>query len=256
MSSRKFEYHGDLASTPLPEILATIHRYRVPGIVNLTRDGRVRRLFVDDGAVLFAASNEKEVGLAAYLLKRGVLDAETARLAEERQARDGLRIGQVLLQMGVLTPESLNAAVSGRVREILLTAFDWDAGEVLFQIGARRTADFARLDLPIPEVVLEGIRRAGNVRRMVQRLGSAPTLLERSSGPELSLFSPAERKFHESVDGKTALQRLCARGPGGESENARLLYAFFCLGLVRRVRPTSPGARKIQYKTGGGTLGN
>ncbi len=256
MSSRKFEYYGDLASTPLPEILATIHRYRVPGIVSLTREGRVRRLFLDDGAVLFAASNEKETGLAAYLLERGILDAETARLAEERQAHNGLRIGQVLLQMGVLTPESLNEAVTGRVREILLTAFDWDAGEVLFQIGARRPADFARLDLPIPEVILGGIRRAANVRRMVARLGSAQTLLEKSRGPEISLFSPVERKFHESVDGRTPLQQLCARGPGGEADNARLLYAFFCLGLVRKARPTSPGARKIQYKTGGGTLGN
>ena len=38
---RKFEYRGDLGVTPLPEILATIHRYRVPGVVIASRDGRV-----------------------------------------------------------------------------------------------------------------------------------------------------------------------------------------------------------------------
>src|SRR6185295_1535746 len=102
MSSRKFEYRGDLSTLPLPEILATIHRYRVPGTVSVSREGRVRRVFVDDGLVLFAASNEREAGLAAFLLKKGVLDAETMLEAQERRARDGLRMGQVLLQMGIL----------------------------------------------------------------------------------------------------------------------------------------------------------
>src|SRR4029077_16011803 len=86
MSSSKFEYRGDLSEMPLPEILATILRYRVPGIVSVSRDGRARRIYVDDGLVLFAASNERDLGLTAFLLTRGLLDAETAREAEERRA--------------------------------------------------------------------------------------------------------------------------------------------------------------------------
>jgi len=252
--SRKFEYHGDLAVTPLAEILATIHRYRVPGIVNVSADGRARRIVVEDGAVIFAASNEKDLGLAAYLLNQGELDAETAREVEARQTREGLRIGQVLLQMGVLTPERLNAAIAGQVREILLGAIEWESGEVVFEIGARRTGDFVRMDLPLPDVILEGIRRAANVKRLIQRLGSAQAILEKTSGEVLDLFSPPERAFLASVDGKTPLQRLCSRGPGGLAENARLLYAFFCLGLLRRARTTSPGGKKIQYRTEGGRL--
>ena len=48
--NKRFEYRGDLAVTPLPEILATVHRYRVAGVVTLSRDGRVRRLFLEEGA--------------------------------------------------------------------------------------------------------------------------------------------------------------------------------------------------------------
>ena len=65
--SQHFEYRGDLAVTPLPEILATVHRYRVPGIVSLSREGRMRRIFLEDGLVIFAASNEREAGLDQYL---------------------------------------------------------------------------------------------------------------------------------------------------------------------------------------------
>jgi hypothetical protein len=255
MSSRKFEYRGDLSTLPLPEILATIHRYRVPGVVSVSRDGRRRRAYVDDGLVTFAASNEREFGLVAFLLSQGVLDAETAREAQERRARDGLRMGQVLLQMGSLTPERLNAAIAGQIREILTGAFDWDAGEAAFEVGARRSPDFVRVDLPIPELVVDGIRRVVNVKRLVQRLGSAQTVLERVQGRELSLFTAPEQSFYQAVDGKTPLQQLSARGPASQTENVRLLYAFFCFGLLRKMRVVTSGAKRIQYKTDGGSLG-
>ena len=249
--SKTFEYRGDLAVTPLAEILATIHRYRVPGIISVSRGNRVRRFFVDEGLVVYAASNEKELGLVPYLLRQGTLDEETGREAEARRARDGQRMGQILLQMGVVTPERLNEAIAGLIREMLLGALEWDGGEVLFEVGVHRAANFVPANLPIPVLVLQGIRRAADVKRLVRRLGSASTVLEKTSGPPLSVFESAERRFYDAVDGKTPLKDLCARGPGSEAENARLLYAFFCLGLLRRSRATSSGAKKIQYKTGG-----
>jgi uncharacterized protein DUF4388 len=253
---KRFEYRGDLAVTPLPEILATIHRYRVPGVLTLTRSGRIRRISLDDGLVVSAGSNEREASLGMYLLRHGILKSESAREAEARRTRDGLRLGQVLLQMGILTPERLNEAIGAQTREILWGAFDWEEGEVLFEIGPRAGQELVRLDLRIPEVILEGIRRTSDVRRLVQRLGSGQAILERMASPLLALFAPIEQAFFQKADGRTPLQVLCTRGPGTVPENARLLYGFFCLGLLRRLRSTGGGAKKIQYKTEGGSLGN
>jgi hypothetical protein len=246
--TRTFEYRGDLSATPLAEILATIHRYRVPGVVSVQRDKRIRRLFLDEGLVLYAISNEKEADLASFLLRAGALDADSAREAE-RAGREGLRMGQILLQMGrhARAPELGGA---GQIRD-RRGALDWDAGEALFEVGARRTADFVRVDFPILDLVLEGIPEGLDVRRLVRRLGSAGSILEKTSGPPLSLFDASERALYDAVDGKTTLRDLCARPPRTEAENARLLYAFFCLGLLRRGRTTAAGALKIQYKTGG-----
>ena len=253
---KTFEYRGDLAVTPLAEILSTIHRYRVPGVVTASREGRVRRIYLDDGLVVFATSNEREMSLAAYLVRTGSLTPAAALEAEERRTREGLKLGQVLLQLGFVTPERLNEAVSGQIREILWGAFDWDAGDVLFEIGGKRAGELVRIDLPIPEVILQGVRRAADVRRLVARLGSGASVLEKTRNSLLELFSPEERRYYEAIDGRTPLQVLAARGPGSQSENARVLYAFFCLGLVRKLRGTGAGAKKIQYKTEGGSLGN
>lgn len=252
---RKFEYRGDLAVTPLAEILATIHRYRVPGVVTASRESRVRRIYVDEGLVVFATSNEREVSLGMYLIRHGRLKPSEAQEAEERRAREGLRLGQVLLQMGFVTPEALNDAIAGQIREILWGAFEWDAGDVLFEIGPKRQGELVRIDAPIPEVILEGVRRSADVRRLVLRLGSSSTILERTRNPLIDLFTPDERHYYEAIDGKTPLQLLASRGPGNVTGNARVLYAFYCLGLVRKVRSSGAGARKIQYKTEGGSLG-
>lgn len=250
---KRFEYRGDLAVTPLAEILATIHRYRVPGVLRVSREGRERRIYLENGLVVFAATSEREVGLGAYLLRRRVLSPELGREAA-RRVREGLRLGQILLEMGVLDEQGLKEAVSGQIREILWGAFDWESGEVVFDIGERRSQESIRIDLSIPEVILEGIRRAKDVRRLVQRLGHAATVLEQTPGELISLFTPEERAYYGRVDGRTALQPLCGKGPRAAAENARILYAFFCLGLLRK-SAIGPGAKKIRYHTGGGDLG-
>lgn len=252
---RKFEYRGDLGVTPLAEILSTIHRYRVPGVVTASRENRVRRIFLDEGLVVFATSNEREVSLGVYLVRHGLLKPEAALEADERRAREGLRLGQVLLQMGFVTPEILNEAVAGQIREILWGAFEWESGEAVFEIGPKRQGELVRIDAPIPEVILEGVRRVSDVRRLVARLGNATTVLERTRNSLLELFTSEERQFYEAIDGRTPLQRLASRGPGSLPENARVLYAFYCLGLVRKLRGSSAGAKKIQYKTEGGSIG-
>jgi hypothetical protein len=251
---KRFEYRGDLAVTPLAEILATIHKYRVPGALRVSREGRQRLIYVDEGLVVFAATNERELSLGAYLIKRRILSVDVAREAA-RQVREGLRLGQILLAMGVLDEDGLIEAVSGQIRDILWGAFDWESGDVVFDLGERRSGETIRIDVSIPETIVEGIRRASDVRGLVQRLGNATTVLERTPGDLLSLFSEPERAYYDRVDGKTGLQPLCGKGPGAASENARLLYAFFCLGLVQKKAATLPGGKKIRYTTGGGSMG-
>jgi hypothetical protein len=127
---------------------------------------------------------------------------------------------------------------------------------VLFEIGARRPGELVRIDAPIPEVILQGVRRAADVKRLVARLGTGASVLEKTRNSLLDLFRPEERAYYEAIDGRTPLQLLAARGPGSQSENARILYAFYCLGLIRKMRGTGAGAKKIHYKTEGGSLGS
>jgi hypothetical protein len=250
---KKFEYRGDLAVTPLPEILATIERYRVPGALSVARGETHRRIYLDRGLVVFATSDEREVRLGNYLIRHGTLPEDAVANAEAMLAGDGVRLGQILVRLELLDQATLDTAVADQVREILWGAFDWDSGEVVFEVGARRADEAIRIDLRIAEVIVEGVRRAAAVRRFVERLGSGHSVLEQAEAPLApGLFSPDEIALRGLVDGRLPVQTLCQKGPGSVAENARLLYAFFCLDLVRVKEPT--GVKKLQWRTEGGSM--
>jgi Domain of unknown function (DUF4388) len=254
---RKFEYRGDLGVTPLPEILATIERYRVPGALSVTRGDAHRRIYLERGLVVFATSDEPDVRLGNYLIRHGTLPEDAVANAEARLAGDGIRLGQILVRLELLDQATLDAAVADQVREILWGAFDWDSGEVVFEVGTRRSDEAIRIDLPIAEVIVEGVRRAANVRRFVDRLGSGHGVLEQAEAPLApGLFTPDEIALRGMVDGRLPVQTLCQKGPGSVAENARLLYAFFCLDLVRVKESSTGGVKKVQWKTEGGALGD
>jgi hypothetical protein len=251
----QFRYRGDLAETPLPRVLATIHRYRVPGVITAQRGTVVKKVFVDDGKVVFAASSDMEDALGAYLARRGLLTPEQRDESSRRIEETGRRQGEVLIEMGVLTPERMASAVLGQVSAILWSIFDWESGDVTFEVGRFRAEEKVQLDLPIDQAIRDGLLKAADPKSLVRRLGAAWTILERIEGASSGGLSGDEERYLSLVDGKTPFVDLCRKGPGDAATNARLLFLFFCLELIQR--KSEPEAKKFHWRTrsSGGAAG-
>jgi hypothetical protein len=251
----QFRYRGDLAETPLPRVLATIHRYRVPGVITAQRGTVVKSVFVDDGKIVFAASSDMEDALGSYLARGGLLTPEQLDESSRRIEETGRRQGEVLIEMGVLTPERMAAAVLGQVSAILWSIFDWESGDVTFEVGRFRAEEKVQLDLPIDQAIRDGLLKAADPKSLVRRLGAAWTILERVEGAPAAGLSGDEQRYLSLVDGKTPFVDLCRKGPGDAATNARLLFLFFCLDLIER--KSEPAAKKFHWRTrsSGGAAG-
>jgi len=254
MSERRFEFRGDLAEQPLPEILETVHRYRVPGVLTATSGGVEKKIYIVGGTVIFAASTDRNDSLGSFLRRRRRINtAEHVRGEQELLADGGSRrYGSVLVQLGLLNDVELHEAVTEQVKEILWSLFDWETGEVTFEVGQFRTDELIQLHIPALQAIADGIRRISDPKRCVGRLGPSWTVFEKGQPPpdaaELEL-SPAERQFLDRVDGLKTLRDLVALGPGDVALNARILYAFWVLKLILR-RDMASGIKKLHWKTG------
>lgn len=261
MSDSRFEFRGDLSKTPLPEVLQTVHHYRVPGVLVARRGEVEKKIYISNGDVIFATSSDLEESLGNVLLRSGALtreqfDESVKRLIEARAAEETRRHGAVLVDMGLLTAEQLFASVTQQVRDVLYSVFDWEEGEVSFTVGRFRTEEIIQLEIPTRHAIVAGVKAVHDARRLVSFLGPSWTVFDPCYAPgEIAdiALDMAEVRFLQQVDGAKTLRELVGLGPADAGYNAKLLYAFFVLKLISRRDVTSrTSVKKIHWSTSGG----
>jgi len=234
---------GELTQTPLPEILATIHRHRVPGLLEVTTEDAVRRVVISTGDIMFAFSNNRAESLGDMLLAAGRLSMEQYRASTMVMSREqGRRHGQILVDMGILSEAELRATVLEQVQRIVWRLFDVHEGGVVFTLGDFSAQEEHRLRIPTPRAILHGCKTVAEAKRLVSRLGSKSSVFSRQPMPDhlttLEL-EPGEQQLLELVDGRRSLLELCEQGPFSAGLNARVLYAFHAMGMMQRKESAS-----------------
>jgi hypothetical protein len=247
MANEEFIYRGSLADTALPEILATIHRHAVPGVMEFTREDETKRVYFLDGDVIFATSSDLGESLGDYLLAQGrITKAQYKVSTDELKRSPGKRHGSILVQMGFLKSDDLGAAVREQVQTILWSLFNWNDGQVTFKVGRFRDEEVYKIKIPTPRAVLSGCKRIGDAKVVMARLGGKSTvfrLLERPEHLSALRLETGESKLLELVDGSRTLYELCEEGPLSPGLNARVLYAFAELQLIERETSPASGIR-------------
>jgi hypothetical protein len=240
-----FQYRGDLAQTALPEILSTIDRFQVPGVIEASREGVVKRVFIKEGNVVHASSTDRDDSLGSYLERNGVLTPEVVAETMRERQRSNKRYGVLLIEHGILSPGEVYRAIRKQIEAIVWSLFYWQDGGVSFSIGDFREPEAVRIQLPMRQVILQGIKRAPNAKTLVARLGRKETVFEpcyrEEELIELALDAD-EYRLLRLVDGTRTLYDICIQGPHSPADNGKALYAFQVLQLVRCASAASAGS--------------
>jgi len=256
--NRKFEYRASLRDTMLPEMLFTVHRFRVAGVVEATHGQTTKKVVLQDGQVIHAASNDRDDSLGEYLRRSGKLTDEDFERVAQARAAGQKRFGVLLIELGLLTPREVYETIQAHIEAIVWSLFYWQDGEVVFTVGEVQ-GERVRIQLPLRRVILEGIKRAPNAKPLVERLGKRSTIFEKSFQwedlIEIGLDANEYRLLTAVGDNKT-LYDLCSMEPLNAAENAKLLYAFHVLHLVRRAEAKPQSATegeplKVQLESRG-----
>lgn len=238
-------FQSDLAQTPLPEILVTVHRYKAPGVIECRRGEASKRIYLDRGQIIFAATNQTSESLGDRLLAAGRITRRQYDESLKLARQSGKRHGLTLVDMNILTADELFVAVRDQIEAILWSIFGWDSGAVTFVPGRDKHLEFVKVEIPVPRAVMNGVRRMPDARALVARLGTKATLFTQIETPA-DFLTADERVLLDAVDGRRMLYELVNTPPLAAGENARILYGLFALQLIAQKQPRGI---KVQLKT-------
>ncbi|HXI03718.1 MAG TPA: DUF4388 domain-containing protein, partial [Candidatus Saccharimonadales bacterium] len=172
-----------------------------------------KEILFERGRVAWAASDDPQESIRAYLINRGILRPEQWRLAQERAGNQHPR--QSLLEMGFLSARELQDADRERVSGIILSLFNWSEGDYAIT-PSPLPAGTPNLKIDPRDLVLEVIMSSGDRDKVLEEIGSLDAVLvvRPDDLARASLSLPVELvELMGKADGTRTVADICALSP-------------------------------------------
>jgi curved DNA-binding protein CbpA len=249
---------GNLTNDHLPEIIRSLNHDRESGVLSLSRESVSKEIIFGQGAMVFASSNYRDDRLGEFLVRNGKMTRTHLELATQRVEESGLRLGSIMVAMGLMTETEMLARVDDQLRNIIYSVFPWDQGEYRFQTKNEPVASELARDLPTYPIILEGARRVQDPLIIHRAFGSLDRIIGYAKDPS-SLCGEIHLSSEESyvlsrVDGHSSVENIIAVSPFEENQTLRYLYGLLSIGVLelgKKTREIEPSKSKIQVPPSG-----
>jgi hypothetical protein len=226
---------GEIQTTSVPELLRSMVQSGETGLLVFHSGDVTKSVYLQQGKVVYAASNDPDERLGENLLQRGRVTARQY-LEASKMIRPGRRLGAILVEMNALDAEDLIPSVENQVKDILMDLFTWTSGDYEFIIKELKPGDFVPLNISAENLILEGIRRSRTWSRVLRGIGgidAVPAPAEQSDLAYKLELSEDEREILSHVTGRTTIEHICQVSYLTNFETCRILWAFKVLGVIK-----------------------
>jgi hypothetical protein len=218
---------GRLSLMSVPEALQFLGPSRKSGVLELDSGLCRKELVIEQGAVAFCSAGWPKERLGHHLVARtSVTEADLDR-AFRRQDRSRRKLGEILVDDGRLTPQSLQAVLRCKLEDSVYDLFTWKEGT--FRFEERVAADVpAHLDLAWQDALMGGARRADEMPAIRRHVPDGATRFRTASFEAVLELGHGNRM--------RALADLAAAGlTADEICHSRHETDFEILGLLARL---------------------
>jgi tetratricopeptide (TPR) repeat protein len=237
---------GSLKEASLPDVIQLLFLGRRSGCLTLADLQRHGSIYFEEGWIIYAAIVNRRDRLGDMLLASGaVTRAQLDQALALQGSAPGRRIGELLVNLGLLSPEELRRFVRLQIEEAVYSLFSWTTGSFSFEAGIRPQVD-DQLDRINPEsLLLEGARRVDEWSLIEAKIPSFDLVFAVLPGQvesHQSSFTEAQRRLLPLLDGKRDVRQLIDSSGLSEFEAAQALYGLVTAGLAHKVGATSTAA--------------
>ena len=202
------EFSGRLAAFPISDILQWAQNDRRTGSLVVRRSGHEKRVYFRDGDIVACFSDDAAEYFGQHLLVRGFVDEAKLIQTLTYCKRQGQRLGDALVELGVLGEASVAAALREHVEDQVCELFLWKTG--IFFVTNEMVPEDQELPTPLPAaaVALEGSRRADEHARFRRIFVHDKIVLQRGEKRADGPTPLEQRVLHAAESGQRTLVEL------------------------------------------------
>lgn len=231
------DLRGSLARQPFARILQRIYTGRLSGALLLVTGNTKKIIYTQNGYPIAARSNVPTECLGQILLEQRMISADTLAESLRQMQTSNKRQGELLVEMGALSPYNLSRALVLQMEAKLLELFSWREGRFSFKKGEVPHDQPVRLERSPAALILEGIRRFYDAERMHAVLAPyagayvMPSPDRRQRLQDIT-SDPNEQRFIDSLDGSLKFEAALASTLIPTDRARLLLVAMSEAGMI------------------------
>ncbi len=202
---------GTLRDFSLADILQLIGIQKKTGVLVLRDNEEMVRVSFQNGMIVGAEreSEKMEARLGNVLVNKGVISQEQLNRALGIQSQSLQRLGQVMIENSIISPSDLKDALRNQVLQIIYGLFRWKNGHYHFSPQAMVDYDSENFDpISTESILMEGLRMLDEWP-LIERAIPTENIVFRKTGKASEVRDTLSSSFDESLfdeeDGKQKL---------------------------------------------------
>jgi hypothetical protein len=243
---------GSLAGTSFAALVRGLVRHRKTGVLRLDQHQTTKTVYIDEGRLIFATSNDPDDRLGEVLLRKGTISFRTLD-DSARALAIGKRQGTILVENGAIRARDLIEGVSDQVRGIICSLVAWEHGTYEFEEGPLPSREVIVLRISTADLLMDGIRRVerwSRIRSAVGELDQRYALSQNAAAIMSGLpLDKDEFAVIASIDGPTAVEDICGAAQLSDIWVCRTIWGLWAVGILDRVPQDVDDVTPSQDKT-------
>jgi len=240
---------GNIETFYLSSILQLLAQDKKTGILTIAEKGRMVRVYIKNGNIVYAVGTQKEVRLGYLLRTKGIISAEELQKALTLAKQRNEKLGKILVEKGFISVETLKKFIHQQVRDILYDLFLWKRGDFEYTDQEFSLDQEFVTELNHMEVILEGTRRVDEWEILRKNIPEPQMVFKINRSVEEKRdtinLTANEWRIISLVDGSRTVQQIVEDSGNDEFSVYRVINSLISSGLIE------PGARMATIPTEG-----
>lgn len=212
-----------VAAGTLIDIFALIAQTGWRGVLSVHQGEHERRIYIDQSNVVGVRSNVTEERLGRVMYRYGhISEEDLARV--EAQVGEGKRFGELAVELGVLSRETIYKAFSQQITEVVVGAMHVADGTYFFLDGFDEKELSTRQAVSINALLMDGVTRMDEVRYFAEKVPSVDHIPARAGRAEPP--APELIDVYDCIDGQTSVRQIGRHTGLGEFETMKKVYGL------------------------------